>query len=186
MKKILITLVLTVFSYCFGFSQATFSVKPGLNLLGADFGYRINKIEPYFGLKSVGVKFNYEYDDNIDRSEEELKLNVLLPHLGVKYQVGETESIRTFVNMSVYKPILMGSRKTDNQNDDDFKDELKRLKAMGIELGFAAEYYFDEHFSLGSEFGIRYAFGRYEYDEPGLFTSEKARLNMTYALISFN
>jgi hypothetical protein len=184
MKSICALLIVAIVFAGTCFAQVTFSVKPGLNLTGAGFGYKINKVEPYIGLKSVGGGYKYE-EDNTNTSEER-KLHVYLPHLGMKYEVMDIESVKSFINLSVFKALIAGKSVSDGNEDEDFKDELKKIGAWGMEAGFASEYFLNEHFSLGGEFGLRYAFLKYKDDEQPDPFSQKLNLDMTYALMSLN
>lgn len=44
---------------------------------------------------------------------------------------------------------------------EEINDVLKEVKLFGGELGFGVEYFFDDNFSIGGEFGLRYISGKY-------------------------
>lgn len=103
---------------------------------------------------------------------------LFVPHLGVRYALG-TDSVRPYAQLSLFHVVpfvsLSGSETTTDFNSagqitdvdvdefggtdlDEASDKVKDiLDAWGFTLGFGSEYYFSEKFSLGGEFGMRYA-----------------------------
>jgi hypothetical protein len=177
MKTLKITTVLIMLysSYCF--SQFTFSVKPGLNFTGADFGFTIKKLEPYAGLKFANVKYTYQ--------EDKLAVHVYLPHVGIKLCVLQKDNLKSYLNVALIKPVISGKSFTNGVEDTSFKDELKKIGLWGCEAGFASEYFLNEHFSIGGEFGLRYASLNYT-DTNMSSVTEKLNLNMSYVTGSLN
>ena len=83
------------------------------------------------------------------------------------------------------KPLVSGKMVNSGETDNSFNDELKKSHIWGMEAGFASEYFISEHFSIGGEFGLRFAFYKYKNDElPSVL--EKVNLNMSYVNGSLN
>lgn len=211
MKKSIITgIVLLVFAFQ-SYSQFSFSVSPGLGLNSAIFGYKVDdQVMPYFGFQYLNGNFKYEesgteYDYDINQfvsytEEGNFSGSVLIPNLGLKvFFPGETK-VTPFLNFCISKPILSGKVQYDGETDYEFEEAVKNIKLFGLELGFGAEYYLDDNFSFGGEFGLRYFHFKFtdEYETevynpetgeviPSTVDSEyNANLSPTYARLSFN
>jgi len=155
------------------FSQSSFGVSPGIGLNTAYYGYRVNdKLMPFVGfqflnIKVEGVEKGEEFDFNqgqlvsYSRSNE-FSGSLYIPNLGLKYFVKEENSIKAYLTLSVSKPFITASITDDGENDEDFEEDVKNLSLLGGEFGFGVEYFFDENFSIGGEFGIRYFHLKYE------------------------
>ena len=172
--------ILFILSTGYSVAQFTFSVRPGLQLNGATFGYYNKNIVLYGGLQFGNVTTKYE-DDN---SSNKTKLHLYMPYIGGKFSIAEKESLRSSITVSVFKPILAGKEIVDGIEDEDFKVNLKENKLWGGQLGFETEYFFHERFSVGGEFGIR--LGSYNYDDIDNDYKDVINLNMTYVSISMN
>lgn len=156
-------MVLTNKSY----GQFSFGVSPGIGLNSAYFGYKINnKIVPFFGFQHFNAKFKYEvsgqeYDYDLNRvvsfsEKNEFSGSLFIPNIGVKYFMKQQNKIQTYLSLSISKPLLSGKLKYDGEEDEDFKEVIKNINMWGGEIGFGMEYFFDENFSIGGEFGLRY------------------------------
>lgn len=166
-------------------SQVVFTVKPGLNLNGANIGYKINNFEPYLGLQFANVTYKYK---DTDGDDDKIKAHVYLPYIGSKIFIIEKESIKSTINVTIFKPFIFGKEIDDGEEDESYKEDLKNLKVWGGELGFGSEYFFNEHFSIGGEFGFRFGFYKYKYESETSDYSytEDINLNMTYISGSLN
>ncbi len=82
--------------------------------------------------------------------------SVLLVHLGLKYYIKEAGSLKANVTLNLSKPIVTGKVVDDEIEEDFVKDAIKGFSSFGGELSFGVEYFFDEHFSVGGDFGLRY------------------------------
>ncbi|MCP4459623.1 MAG: hypothetical protein GY816_16600 [Cytophagales bacterium] len=58
--------------------------------------------------------------------------------------------------MTLSKPIVSAKYEEDGVVDENVKEDAEKVKLWGAELGYGVEYFFDENFSLGGEFGARY------------------------------
>ena len=172
-------------------SNVVFTVKPGFNLNGANVGVKKGRIEPYIGLQFVNYssKFKSDYNDPYyDDYESETKLHIYMPYIGSKFFLLDNESLKTSINLTLFKPFVFGKQINDGEVDEDFKESLKNIKIYGGEIGFGSEYFLSQNFSIGGEFGIRLAYVKDEYKSPGSGDSytDILKLNMSYISASLN
>jgi len=193
-----------------GFGQLTFSVSPGLSMNSATVGYKFNRIVPFIGCQYFGANFEYQYtyeDFDYDTYQIEsysfkssAKVNLFLPNIGVKYFFKETEKLKAFAMINIAKPLLFGKATYDNEVETGVNDFFKGLSIWGGELSVGTEYFFDEHFSVGGEFGLRllHASSKTENDRTiynpitgeyvdgkSLYTS-KSTMKPTFSKVSLN
>ena len=188
MKKMLIICFIILVIASIGQSQTTFTVKPGLQINSFNVGVISGKLNPYIGLQFINYYTNRTVDDNGDKREYETSLHVYLPVVGTKIRLLDNESLKTALNISVFKPIITGKKITDGEEDEDFKEDIKRVKMWGGELGFGSEYFFSSNFSIGGEFGVRLGFLKdsYKNDNGDYSWEEAVRANMSYVSCSLN
>ena len=169
-------------------SQVTFTVKPGLNFNGANIGYKSEKMVPYVGLQFLNVNYKYKNNDDPNPDDDNTKTHVFMPYLGIKFFVINKESIKGSVNGTIFKPIIFGKETENGEENESYKKDLKELKLWGGELGYGMEYFFDDHFSIGGEFGFRFGFykDRYESESSDYWSTEDFYLNMSYISASMN
>jgi hypothetical protein len=168
-------------------SQITFTVKPGLNFNGANIGYKANKIIPYLGLQfGNAIEKTVRYTGS-STDEHVIKSRIYMPYLGAKFYIIEKGSLKSSINATVFKPVVFGKYIENGVVDTSFND-YEYMKMWGGELGFCSEYFFDEHFSIGGEFGYRFGFfkNKYEYTGSNNWRTDALRLNMTYISASLN
>lgn len=159
-------------------AQLAFSVSPGLGLNSAYVGYSVNpKFIPFVSFQYLSFATDYsssytdwDYDNNVPKVNtyaSELNASVLLPGLGVKYFLANQNKVKTYATASVTMPIIMAEFKEDGVVNPDVEKTVKSISSLGSELGFGAEYYFDDNFSIGGEFGFRMLSGSLEenYDD---------------------
>ena len=194
-KMIFLTAILIAFAMQ-GFGQFSVSVTPGLAFNSARFGYKINnKIVPYAGLQYFKLKYSIEEDPEQGRDfDYEFKGNITIPNIGVKYFFIEKDKLKAFGNLSLMKPMIKG--KIDNDGDDeDLGDALEKMQIWGGELSAGVEYFFDDHFSIGGEYGLRqikarskYKTERWDYmgDEYDVDVDLKYMISPTFSRISIN
>jgi hypothetical protein len=86
------------------------------------------------------------------------KLNVTMPSLGLRYYFVESNKLKAFGNIAFSKALLSGkledSTDPTNEMDREFQDVLKNTKFYSLQFGIGTEYFFDEQFSIGGEFGL--------------------------------
>lgn len=196
-------------------AQFAFSVSPGMQLSGTQFGYKVQKFVPYIGIQMWMVKGEFvdsgkEYDfdqDAIVSYERTLsgKISMILPTIGLKYFFLESNKLKAYGNANFSKLILGGkvedSSDPSNEADAEFQKILKNTKASAFQIGFGTEYFFDNNFSLGGEFGLNMISFKSEtsreemvihpndpsQDQEATFTNTfSAKFNPTYAKISLN
>jgi hypothetical protein len=188
MKKKLVFGLLFLMTLSSVKSQYTFTVKPGLNFNGANIGYKANKIVPYFGLQFGNVTSKFKDNDTPEPEDNITKTHVFMPYLGSKFYFIDKGSIKGSINATLFKPVVFGKETDNGEENEEYKDDLKELKLWGGELGYSTEYFFDEHFSIGGEFGFRFGFfkDRFESETSDYWSEEALRLNMTYISASMN
>lgn len=193
------------------YSQFTFGVSTGLGLKSADFGYKVNnKIVPYIGFQFLNANFNSEqtgeeFDYNLNSvvsysDQTEFSGSIFIPNVGVKYFIKQKNNLQAYLSLNFSKPIISGNLKFNGEENEEFSDQIKNISLWGSELGFGVEYFFDENFSLGGEFGLRYMHLKYansydtdfynpntgNYQNTVVENTIKLSTNPTYSRISLN
>ncbi len=192
-------------------AQFVFSVTPGIQLNAAAFGYSFGKLVPYAGLQVLNqsiteITQGKEFDSNgnvidVDRSYK-VSATLYVPTIGTKYFIKETGNLKMYGNLlfAYFIPSVNIKDSEDPQAEQDFKKHFQKAHLFGGQLGFGTEYFFDENFSLGGEFGFRDLYGsyqeKYDYESYNPNTGQyvsfprtykyKLNLNTTYIRISFN
>jgi hypothetical protein len=209
MKKKLVMIGIMLCLTVTSFSQVSFSVSKGSILTAATVGYRFNKIVPFIGFQYYGASANIEsssqeFDFNAfglitNSYDTELKANVFLPSLGAKYFFLEREKLKAFTSLSFTLPIVT-LKSGDKDDNKEINDALSNVILWGGELGVGVEYFVDEQFSIGGEFGLRYIHFSYSNTDDYIVihpitgalleaeSSENIRLNIspTFSKISLN
>ena len=106
------------------------------------------------------------------------------------------QECRRYFNATLAKPFLSAKLTIDGNEITQVSDEVKNVSLWGGSLGVGAEYFFDDNFSVGGEFGIHAVTAKYSKttDEtdyngygPAKVTNEvKAMVMPTYSKISVN
>jgi len=74
----------------------------------------------------------------------------------------------------------------DGEEVDEVGETLKDINLFAGELGFGVEYFFDDNFSIGGEFGIRYLGGKYDdsytdtFYNPDTNSDQETEIEETY------
>ncbi len=200
-------MVLSITTY----GQFSFGVSPGFGLNSAYFGYSINdKIVPFIGFQYLNAEYNYEESGeryNYDLNEVESYLaktefsgHVFLPNIGVKYFFLKKNKIQTYSSLCFSKAFITGKFQRNETDTEELDFYFENMNMWGAELGFGMEYFFDENFSLGGEFGLRhihinstesYIYEFYnpntdEFQESTIESEMKLNMNPTFSKISLN
>lgn len=210
MKKLVLLLTVCLLFGLKGYSQFAFGVAPGLSTNSAYFGFKAGKVVPYIGFQYAGVAINLEesgeewddYEDDIIPYSNDIKIkgSLHVPTLGVKVFAVEKNQMKAYFNLSVSKPFLSAKYEEDGEEYEEVGDLVKDIKLFGGEFGFGVEYFFDNNFSIGGEFGLRYLHAKYTnsyedeeydyntgtYEDVTIENTLKARMNPTYSRISLN
>ncbi len=186
--KLLLLLCAVIFMTNNGFGQFSFGVSPGIGLNSAYFGYKINnKIVPYISLQYLNANYKYEFDGEDYNEEIDFKGNLLIPNIGVKYFFKQQNNLQAYLSLNFSKPIFSGKIDVDdNDFEEDFEEAIKNTSIWGGEFGFGIEYFFDENFSLGGEFGIRHFNFKYNERDEGDETDVRININPTFSKITLN
>jgi len=167
-----------------GYSQHAFGVSPGLNLNGAYFGFKLNdKLLPYFSFQYLGAKYKLERSGVEDT---QLSAALIIPSLGLKYFLNKQNQIQPYLNISLSKPFISGKLEFDGEEDEEFKDVVKNINLFGSEIGFGVEYFFDENFSIGGEYGVRILNLKYKASDEFDDINVKASISPTYSKLTLN
>jgi hypothetical protein len=189
-----------------GYSQFSFGVAPGLSTNSAYFGFKIGKVVPYVGFQYANARFKLEQTGmewdgaNVVPFSDEMKIsaNLYVPNVGIKFFAIEQNKLKAYFNLSVAKPIIRAKVEDNGTEIEEVNDVLKEVKLLGGELGFGIEYFFDNNFSVGGEFGLRYMGGKYsdsyqedvyngvDYQPEDFEDTFKLGIMPTYSKISFN
>ncbi|MGB0177255.1 MAG: hypothetical protein ACPF9D_08815 [Owenweeksia sp.] len=197
-KLALGALLISAFGYQ-AMAQFSFGVSPGITTNSAYFGYKLNdRIVPYVNFQYMNARFKYEetgerydFDANaIVSYTDEIKFSgsLIIPGIGAKYFFTEKNDIKAYGNLSLAKPFLTGKVSLNGEEDEEFSEELKSVNMWAGELGFGVEYFFDDNFSVGGEFGLRYLSLSYDtsYEtenfNPNTNTTETSTVTQEYSL----
>ena len=191
--------------------QFTFSISPGIDINGTNLGYKIkSKIVPWIGFQYMkakllygesGERYDWEFSKVVSYSEEnEFSGSLFISTLGLKYFIREEEKLKAYISTSFSKPFIGGKVINDGEKNEDVMEFIRKVGIFGGTIGFGAEYFIDENFSLGGEFGLRYLHFRYEdsystefynpaqgyYQETEIMNDLKFNISPTYSKISLN
>lgn len=194
-------------------AQFAFSVSPGLQLSGTQFGYKVDKFVPYLGLQMLMVKGELnqtgqenDFNGNIVTYNDtySAKLSLIMPTIGLKYFFIESNKLKAYGNAN-FSMLLIGGKIEDSTDpdqtaDEQFQDVIENTKISAFQIGFGTEYFFDDNFSLGGEFGLNMvSFKSEDTWETTLVDPNtgnnvqvtntdnyKAKFNPTYAKVSLN
>jgi len=212
--KIKVTVLAIVASILFttqGFGQITFGVSPGLGFNSAYVGYSIkSRIVPFIGFQSMSAKYqlaesgeSYDWETGVKAAYSdalELSGQLLVPNLGIKCFILQKNKLQAYASLTVAKPIISGKITVDEEVNEELKEYLKDISIWGGEFGVGVEYFFDNNFSIGGEFGCRCLNINYahtseteiynpttEVYEPSEMTRDfNLNLNPTYSRVSLN
>lgn len=210
MKKLVLLLTVCLLFGLRGYSQFAFGVAPGLSTNSAYFGFKAGKVVPYIGFQYAGASINLEESgEEWDNSENDIipysydvkiKGNLYVPTLGIKVFAIEKNQLKAYFNLSVAKPFLSAKYEVDGEESEEVSDLAKEIKLIGGEFGFGVEYFFDDNFSIGGEFGLKYLHAKYTdsyedeeydyntgtYEDVTIENTIKVGMNPTYSKISLN
>lgn len=210
MKKLVLLLAVCLLFGLKGYSQFAFGVAPGLSTNSAYFGFKAGKVVPYIGFQYAGATVKLEEsgemwdDDEYDiisySYDVKIKGNLYVPTLGVKVFAIEKNQLKAYFNLSVAKPFLSAKYEEDGEEFEEVSDLVKEIKLIGGEFGFGVEYFFDDNFSIGGEFGLKFLHAKYTdsyddevydystgtYEDVTIENTVKAGMNPTYSKISLN
>ncbi|MEX1001418.1 MAG: hypothetical protein WDZ35_04820 [Crocinitomicaceae bacterium] len=191
-------------------AQLNFTVNPGVQYNGANFGYKIGNFLPYMGLQYYGGSSKLAYSgtewNNMTSQMEsysnefEFKAKMFLPTIGTKFYFLNMGDLKAFGNLNVTKPIITASFKEDGVENPDVTEFIEKISLWAGDIGVGAEYSFAPQFSISGEFGLRWFRIKYEdsFDQEvfnpmtGMSETHEASilstsfLSPTYSRISLN
>lgn len=206
---VIITLILISYS---GYTQFTFSISPGIQMNNASFGIKKNKFKPNIGLQvltgNAGLtESGLEYDNNTHQIVEysdkyKISGTAIMPVIGLQYYFKESDKLKAYASINFTKVFISAKIEdsTDPNANSDLKDQIKKINILGGQIGFGTEYFFDQYFSVGGEFGIRLFYVNYvEEQDRSIYNPNtgqsmntkikydyKYSLSPTYVKLSFN
>jgi len=170
-KKIVSFIVLAFFVSASAFSQFSFSVGTGLNINGAYFGYKIGKVVPFAGVQVIaaswkfirtGTEWDYDSGSAVDFSDEiKMSGSIIMPEIGVKYFALEKNKIKGYLIGGITKPFINAKLSYNGEEVEEIQEVLDNISLLGGFAGVGVEYFFDENFSIGGEFGMQVLTGNY-------------------------
>ena len=142
-------------------------MSPGLTSNGAYFGYTIAKrIVPFVGFQYANAKFSTEMSGNefdweaneIVPFDETVEFSgsLCVPSVGVKVFILEVNQLKAFGLVNFSKPMVSAKTWDNGELNEELVEKVKNFSSLGGELAVGAEYFFDDNFSIGGEFGIRH------------------------------
>lgn len=165
-QKILLAVIIAltsanIFAQCPG--KYGMSIQPGQLSNTATFSYRTGHFQPYAGIQmmNLGASLNSEWQefnssgrlvDAFDRTS--LNLRIFIPQIGCRYNFKSSEQFTLFANAGL-STVMMRGNSSAGVTQPTMSDVLKNNKIFGAQAGFGAEYFFNKHFSIGGEYGIR-------------------------------
>ncbi len=216
MKKLVLVSLLAAFVGFNAYSQFAFGVAPGLSTNTAYFGFKVGNVVPYVGFQYINVGFKMSYSGYYwdgaavvhDEGDMKISGSLYVPDIGVKLFFIQQAKLKAYINVNVAKPLVRGHIKEDGDEVDDaiyhngewgpLNDLLKDVKVWGGQAGFGVEYFFDDNFSVGGEYGIMMLRGSFKEEWQELVWNGSADVMMdfeekfslklmpTYARISLN
>jgi hypothetical protein len=198
MKKTIVLLCLIgIFTCEKNYSQTTvFTVNPGFNLNGASIGRMKSNLLLFAGVQYFNFSYDVSYSVSSDYDSYKytsgVNASVIMPFAGIKYFFKDTMIVKPYLSVTLFKPIV--STESNSKYDDEAKHTSPGpdLNVWIGEIGFGSEYFFNKHFSVGGEFGIRLFFSNEsrssssEYNNSSSTNDLNMNLNMTYVTASMN
>ncbi len=122
-------------------------------------------IQPLIGLDYFGAGINVDYVIHNEINNEDVhekfegSLGLFIPRFGVKITSTRNKNLCTYLLVEGFWVIpdirLKGDFQGVNYSDDTIRDQIeKNLNFTGMTFALGREYFFDEQFSIGGEFGL--------------------------------
>jgi hypothetical protein len=179
MKLRFLVFVIALLLTMHGSAQFNFSIGTGLQQNGAVFGYKYKKFVPQLGFQMLRASSSFtETGKERDTATDEIVPytstfkftgSVFIPTIGLKYFFLERGNLKAYGSLNFSKLILKAKidDSEDPKADDELQKQLKNINIYGGQLAFGTEYFLDEHFSVGGEFGLMMIHIGYknEYDD---------------------
>lgn len=197
MKKIFFALCISFLFIEKGLAQFAFGVSPGIINNQASFGYKLKRFVPTvamqvysggFMLLEKGQRYDWNTGGMIDY-EDKYKLSgtAFAPTLAGKFFLIDEIKLKAYTTLGLTKYFL--SVKVEDSNNptpnNSIANELTKVRVFGGFVGVGAEYFLDNSFSIGGEFGFRSIIVNYktELEEQTYPNSTTKTTNLNF---SFN
>ena len=123
-----------------------------------------------------------------------------MPEIGVKYFAIEKNKLKGYLIGGIAKPFVNAKILENGEEVEEIQEMLDNTSIIGGFAGIGTEYFLDENFSIGGEFGVQLLSGNYnreytdDYWNPSISdyvdadASDDYTLNFipTYAKLSLN
>jgi hypothetical protein len=209
-KKVVSVIMLAFFVTASAFSQFSFSVGTGLNINSASFGYKVGKLVPFVGIQvfsasgkylETGTEWDYDAGAPVAFSDEiKVSGSIIMPEIGVKYFAIEKNKLKGYVIAGITKPFLNAKVTYNGEEEEWVQEMLNKISLIGGFVGVGTEYFLDDNFSIGGEFGLQMISGNYkneytdtywnpatsQYVDADFMDDFSLNLAPTYAKISLN
>jgi len=166
----------------------TMSIKPGMYLNAAHFGFTTNRLFYGFGLECLSVSAKSAYSYNSQTSTSTTGATVFLPQLAsklfLKRTMPEVTNIKPYLWLNLFYSIAMANAGDDEETEAAIEDLLGGN--FGGSLAFGSEYYFSPNFSIGGEYGMRFLFGGTKDTYGSYSYKENLGLGITYTALGLN
>ena len=137
-------------------AQVVFGVKPGFGVTMSYIGLQKGRLTFLGGLEYIGGSVaETESGGPQGIYERRAKVDVFIPSLGLKYFLHENKDLKFYLTGVVLKPIVTGSDEENGSKNEGFERFIDSLNLWGLNVGYGAEYFFSEQFSIGGEVGFR-------------------------------
>ncbi len=106
-------------------------------------------IIPNLSLGYFAVSYKRSYSDDFGSDSYDFSAHLFIPTVGVRFLGARSGDLRSYTLAEVFYllPLVSGSEFTD----DDKKELRDALDLIGLTIGFGAEYFVSDQFSVGSE-----------------------------------
>ena len=182
MKKTYIFLIVMIMSASAAFAQFNLRLTYGtLNTKMASFGYKVNDIvAPYIAIDAFMLRLDIEQNGTKLISGN---ASIVAPMVGSRFYFLEAGNLKGYGNLGIQR-IFIGGKATVTEEDYDtgdmldveykLRDILSKKNVWQMQLGFGAEYFFNDNLSLIAEYGFRYITGTFEIEPTKIYVSPSA------------
>lgn len=159
--------------------SALIGVGPTSSLHSFYVGHQFDEIVPFIGLQF----FSATVTEESPNYKDEYSALLFMPAIGAKFFALKKKDLKGYATVSGFLPIIDIRETYSNSPPPDIID----FSSWGLEIGLGAEYFANNQFSIGGEFGFNriYVKGTESTSSGGTRTSGIS-LNAIYTRISLN
>jgi hypothetical protein len=118
-------------------------------------------VVPTLALGYFSVSYKSRYSDDYGSDSYDFSVHLFIPKVGVRLLSARTGDLRSYTLAEAFYllPVVSSSEWTD----DDKKEYRDALDLIGLTIGFGAEYFVSDQFSVGSEVSMNLFYHSAEY-----------------------